>query len=360
VPQFSINLCQCLTCQTIQVRSPPDTSGIYRNYIYESSSSPDLDDHFAEYARFVKRLFPAGDKKVLEIGGNDGLLLRHLSKLGFSRLTCVDPSPQTAAIDLPGALIVNDFFSPRIVDQLADRSFDAIIANNCFSHIPRLLEIVKSCGELLSETGTLMVEVQSTLDLLEGVVFDYIYHEHYFYHTVTSFENLARMAGLELYSLSHVPTKGGSLRLLIGHPNKHRKDGTVDYWKYREHIAGVHTIRPWIAMSAYLAELSENIRKLASGRTKRLVGYGACATGVVLAKYMELDNTLSFIVDDNQKRQGLFSPGKAIPVLHPMELNDSSLCVVLAWRHASKIIPRLRQRGIKYVVPLPVIAHDYD
>ena len=84
------------------------------------------------------------------------------------------------------------------------------------------------------------MEVQSCLDLVEGVVFDYIYHEHYFYHSAQSFERLAKISGLELYHIDHVPTKGGSYRFLLGHPGCHLIDSSVDYWISRG--TGVFTV----------------------------------------------------------------------------------------------------------------------
>jgi SAM-dependent methyltransferase len=339
------------------VASPPDTSDIYRNYIYESSSSPDLLEHFSRYAEFVKDIAATTEKPVLEIGANDGLLLSQLVRVGFSRLVGIDPSPQTAGISLSGVQVVNDFFSEKTAKKLDPQSFSAIIANNCFSHIPQLTNVLSLCGELLEQSGTLIVEVQSTLDLIEGVIFDYVYHEHYFYHTATSFEVIARMSGLELYGIHHVSTKGGSYRLLLGHIGKHVRDGSVDYWKFREEVAQVHSRKPWVDMDVYLSTVKASLHRLISKSHGKIAAYGACATGTVFLKYMGLEGVIDFIVDDNPKRQGRFAPGTGIPVLPPSSCKDASLCLVLAWRHAQCIVPKLESLGISYIVPLPELTY---
>jgi 2-polyprenyl-3-methyl-5-hydroxy-6-metoxy-1,4-benzoquinol methylase len=354
VPTYSIDLRQCEKCQTIQVASPPDTSEIYRNYIYESRSSPDLELHFKEYAIFIKSLSIGADEDILEIGANDGLFLGKMSEAGFKNLLGIDPSPQTAKIQLPKVTIINDFFNSESTSSLKRSSFGLIVANNCFSHIPQLTSVISLCKEFLAKDGVLMVEVQSTLDLIENVVFDYIYHEHYFYHSATSFECVAGMASLELYDVRHVPTKGGSYRLLFGHPGEHKKNKSVDYWKYRESLAGIHTRRPWLMMVDYLNGIKVLLHEMLNKKDRHLSVYGASATGTVFLRYFELENLVDFIVDDNPIRQGLFSPGAAIPVLSPNQISKSDICLIAAWRHAKLIIPKILAAKRPYIIPLPV------
>jgi hypothetical protein len=356
VPRYSIDLAECEACTTIQIASPPDTSEIYRNYIYESSSSPDLKNHFSDFAKFLNEHFTT-DQKIVEIGANDGLLLKCLVDAGFQNLVGVDPSPQTALIDLPNTRIINDFFNEASVCSLIRGEIDAIVANNCFSHIPRLTEVMSLCERLLKKSGILFVEVQSTLELVEGVVFDYIYHEHYFYHTVSSMEKVAKLCGLELFNVQRVQTKGGSYRLQFGHTNIHPVSTSVAYWKYREELAGIHSPLTWFRLNEYLQSLKRSLTDLLGATDSTgLFGYGACATGTVLSKYIGFEEKLSAIVDDNLKRQGLFSPGTGTPVVSLSSVDPYQKCLVLAWRHSNLIAKKLQSKRIPYVIPLPYIC----
>ena len=339
--------------------SPPDTTTIYQNYIYESTSSPDLLQHFSSYSHFVSSIESSRDKPILEIGANDGLLISQLLKAGFQNIFAVDPSPQTASITLPGVTVINEFFSPSVANKLEANSFSIIIANNCFSHIPSLSSILSSCRDLLAHDGVLIVEVQSTLDLIQGVVFDYIYHEHFFYHTVFSFDLLTSISGLEIFSVEHVPTKGGSYRFLIGHPGSHQIDGSVSYWKYREEMASINTIVPWKKMYDYLLCTKQRLHQFISKSKSPLFGYGASATGTVFLRFMDIEGAIHSIVDDNIKRQGTFAPGSGLPVVSLSSLPSFQQSIILAWRHANLITPKLKLTGIPYLVPLPyMVVHD--
>ena len=108
------------------------------------------------------------ENKILEIGLNDGLLVRNLIKKGFKHIVGIDPSPQTGNLKIDGAEIINDFFSKGKIEDLRQyyHNYDIIISNNCFSHIPNLKEILESCRQLLSDEGLVVIEVQSLNDLL--------------------------------------------------------------------------------------------------------------------------------------------------------------------------------------------------
>ncbi len=354
IPSHDVNLKQCKTCETIQICSPPDTSKIYINYIYESSSSPDLSKHFEEYAEEIETEWENKKINILEIGANDGLLISHLLKKGYKSITAIDPSPQTKHLKLKDVRVINDFFEQKSFEEIENNSYNLIIANNCLSHIPHLTNCLSLCKKLLSTTGTLVVEVQSCLDLIEKVVFDYIYHEHYYYHTVNSFERITKLIGLEIYSVSHNPSKGGTYRFKIGKKGVHNRDHSVDYWKYREEISNVHTIKPWKLMEEYLEITKRKLNNYINNHSGDIVAYGASATGTVLLKYMNINKPFRCIIDDNPKRQGLFAPGSGIPIMSLESLRENDLCIVLAWRHKQYIIPKLEKLGIEYILPLPV------
>jgi SAM-dependent methyltransferase len=292
---------------------------------------------------------------ILEIGANDGLFLKALANFGFNNLTAVDPSPQTSLIRIPGVKVVNKFFNDETMSGFNDEAFDTIIANNCFSHIPNLTGVMGLCRKLLKPKGVLIVEVQSTLDLIEGAVFDYIYHEHYFYHTVSSFDNLAKISGLEIICIKHVPTKGGSYRFLLGHPGENAIDSSVKYWKYREEVCLVNSVETWLKLNDYLRYVRESLNHWIDGTDDSILGYGACATGTVFISYMGLEQKIQAIVDDNPKRQGLFAPGTGIPVISLEQAEGFRRCLVLAWRHGSLILPKLTNKGVTSFVPLPFV-----
>jgi len=356
VTRQTIDIRQCQDCNTVQIDKLVDIRAIYENYIYESSSSPDLLRHFAEYSEGLLARF-GNQGTVLEIGMNDGLLLKSLLNLGYEKLVGIDPSPQTKNLQNDKIKIVNDFFGQESTEELKliYQKFDLIIANNCFSHIPNLKNILAECKNILSDGGTIVVEVQSLLDLFENCIFDYIYHEHIFYHSATSFSKLLSYIGLEIYDIEHVSTKGGSYRFYISKVGDHAVSSSVEYWFYRERLAEIHNENTWQEFNAYLENVRVDLKNVLKGLEKNLVGYGASATGTVLMSFFGIEEMIYAIVDDNPKRQGRYSPGSAIPVVSNKDINPTSSFVILSWRHRNLILQKISSMSGKKVIPLPYV-----
>jgi hypothetical protein len=97
----------------------------------------------------------------------------------------------------------------------------------------------------------------------------------------------------------------------------------------------------------------------ARGRT--VAGYGASVGVTTLLYYFDMGQQLSFVVDDNPVRHGLFSPGQHIAVLDSDALYERKPddVLLLAWRYAAPIVSRhegFRQAGGRFIVPLPEIS----
>lgn len=354
VPRITIDISQCINCKTVQITQPISTSEIYLNYIYESSSSPDLNSHFNSYAESILRNFST-ENKILEIGLNDGLLVRNLIKKGFKHIVGIDPSPQTGNLKIDGAEIINDFFSKGKIEDLRQyyHNYDIIISNNCFSHIPNLKEILESCRQLLSDEGLLVIEVQSLNDLLIKCAFDYIYHEHIFYHSLTSIDILCGMVGLRVNDVKHTKVKGGSYRFFISKSESTREiSGNVNYFKYLERISNIHNSDCWVRMFQYLIDTKYKIQEYLQDE-ENVIGYGASATGTVLMRFFEIEDKIKYIVDDNYKRVGSFSPTTGIPVVAKENVQKNDLIFLTAWRHKNAIFNQIKHLPNRILLPMP-------
>lgn len=95
-----------------------------------------------------------------------------------------------------------------------------------------------------------------------------------------------------------------------------------------------------------------------------VVGYGASATTTTLLSYFCIYKYFEYLIDDNPKKIGLYSPGYHIPVFSSKILKDDppEVIVILAWRYKDIILKNLKILKKKYkikklsvIVPLPSI-----
>jgi len=59
---------------------------------------------------------------------------------------------------------------------------------------------------------------------------------------------------------------------------------------------------------------------------------------------LDLENEFDYLVDDNPRRAGNYSPGAGIPVKNVGELSNAECAVIiLAWRYEKSISPKISQ-----------------
>lgn len=86
-PSYPIDLFMCGQCGLAQITDIIDPDVLYGNYIYVTQSSPGLHAHFHAYAQnVVQRCQLAPGSRVMDLGSNDGTLLRSFKTLGMDVL----------------------------------------------------------------------------------------------------------------------------------------------------------------------------------------------------------------------------------------------------------------------------------
>src|SRR5207253_10871149 len=111
---------------------------------------------------------------VVEIGSNDGYLLRTFAEAGVPVLG-IDPAtgPAEAARRL-GIPTVEGFFDAEMACGLRSRGVtaDVLIANNVMAHVPDLGAMVEGIRLLRADDGVATIENPSVRDMLVGCHFD--------------------------------------------------------------------------------------------------------------------------------------------------------------------------------------------
>jgi hypothetical protein len=372
--RFPLDVVFCPRCGLVQLDHvvPPDI--MFRNYIYVSSTSRTMLTHFAAYAdEIVARFIDSPEDILLEMGSNDGCLLRKFQTHRV-RVLGIEPATNLAAIaNAAGIATVNDFFCEGTARDIRDRegAVKVIIGNNVLAHVENLHDLVAGLDVLLSPQGVAVFEVPYLVDLLRKAEFDTIYHEHLFYFSLRPLQRLFESRGMQIFDVKRLPVHGGSLRVYVSRAGTGveilpsvdcllalEKSERLDAFETYEDFAGrVEKMKQ--ELTALLHELK------ASGA--RIAGYGAPAKGNTLLNHFQIGTELiDFIVDLSPYKQGMYTPGKRIPVLAVGRLLEEQpdYVLLLAWNFAEEILDQQSEylnRGGKFIVPIPqprIIARD--
>jgi C-methyltransferase-like protein/methyltransferase family protein len=334
---------------------------MFRNYLYVSGTSDTIPAHFAAYAKDVAERFVPKDGLVVEIGSNDGTLLRAFDRSAV-RVLGVEPARNIATMaNAAGIPTLDEFFSEAIASEIAAKhgQASAIIGNNVVAHIDDLHGLMNGVTTLLDDRGVFVAEFPYLVDLLEKTAYDTIYHEHLSYFSVASVVDLASRHGLQLVDVRRVGVHGGSVRVFISRQGDQSPE--VRKLLALEETSGLRAGRPLAPFVDAVKRQRQDLKRvLGEIRSSRPVaGYGAPAKGNTMLNYCEIDRSvLDFIVDRSPLKHGLLTPGTHIPV-EPLERLASSGIrdtLLLAWNFADEILRQqaaYRAGGGRFIVPIP-------
>lgn len=361
---YPLVVVHCPVCSLVQLAWALSADEIFdEEYPYFSSYSDYLVKHAAEHAAaLIAELDLGPDSLVVEVGSNDGYLLQAFVDKGIPVLG-IDPSPgPVAAARERGVRTEQAFFGTAVAEDVVSRlgHADVVIANNVMAHVPDLNDVVRGFATLVGDHGVLTVENPSAVEMISHIEFDQIYHEHYCYFSCSSVRTLFARHGLTLFRVEDLPLHGGSLRWW-GSRSRPVEQSTTDHLA-DEASLGVTTATFYAGFAARVAQLQHELRGLLAGFKadgKSVAAYGAAAKGATLLTTTGIGReTIDFVVDRNEHKQGLFIPGARIPVL-PVETlleRQPDYVLLLAWNVAEEILAQqaeFRDRGGKFVVPGP-------
>lgn len=362
---FDLNTHACLDCGLIQIpnRIPDD---FFRHYLYIPSASATMHEHFSQLADDIKNKFiNNNDDLLVDIGCNDGLLLKASHDLGINTLG-IDPAENI--VDLArekGLEIYSEYFNPESALTVVNQYGKArvITTSNTFNHIDDLDGFMEGIRILLDDYGVFIIEVPRAIEYKNKLMFDNIYHEHLSVFSVKSLSDLLSRYNMEIFDLEYIDVQGGSMRVFVRWiiPDAaisgvleewlaiEKEIGLTDADMYRNYKADVDKIRD--ELLALLDEL------IAQG--KKIAGYSAPAKGNTLLNYYGIGtDRLPYLVDKNELKQGLYSPGMHIPVVSPEKIMEDKpdFLLILAWNFADEIMGQqdeYRNNGGKFILPIP-------
>ncbi len=358
----------CNECFLVQIDEYKNANEIFNNdYAYFSSYSTTWLNHSKNYVDMIsKKLNLNCDSFAIEIASNDGYLLQYFKEKNIPCLG-IEPATNTAKVAKEkGISTLTEYFTNLMAKKVANKfgKADLILGNNVFAHVPDINDFVKGLKELLKGSGTITLEFPHLLKLIENNQYDTIYHEHFWYFSVYSLQNVFRNHDLTIYNIEELPTHGGSLRLYL----KHFQNSFIPISKNVQDVINneiKHGINKLDYYQAFVNRVRKNkldileflIRQKKDG--KKIAAYGAAAKGNTFLNYCGIKNDLiDFVVDASPSKQNKLLPGSHIPVVSErvLHLENPDYVLIFPWNIKEEIfiqINYIKNWGGKFVVAIP-------
>ena len=299
---YPLEVNYCKKCHNCQLSVSVDPKKMFSNYLYTSSTSKIFRNHFVDAAKKYFKELKLNKKKslIIDVGSNDGVALKPFLDMGFKNVLGIEPAKNLAKLANKNKIkTFNGFLEKKNLKKIK-KNADLILASNVFAHSDKLKEMANCMLSLLSNKGTIIIEVQYLMNTLKDLTFDNIYHEHYNYWSLTSLVNFFNQFNAKIVKSECVDTHGGSLRIYIKKDKKAKVDKSVKKMLQEEEDFGIKKFKTYRDFGEKVYKIRENVRrniKKLKEKNKFIIGYGAPAKATTALNFFRISNEIDFIVE---------------------------------------------------------------
>jgi NDP-4-keto-2,6-dideoxyhexose 3-C-methyltransferase len=363
-PKAPLELVKCSNCGLVQLKHTIPRDSLYRHYWYRSGISETMRAALADITLKAYNIVrPLPGSIVIDIGCNDGTLLRSYPKNGLN-LVGFEPAANLLEDARKGTgWIFNDFFSADVYrKKFRDNQARIITSIAMFYDVENPNEFVQDGAKCLASDGIWVVQQNYLATMLEQNGFDNIGHEHLEYYSLGTMESLLNKHGLKIFDVETNQVNGGSFRTYICHKGSYAVTPRVHQMERYENELGLASSATYEAFAERIQKIKSVTRQFVADEVrdgKTVYVYGASNRGNTILQYYELDHSLiKKAADANPEKWGRKTVGTLIPIVSKEEArrDGPDYFLVLPHHFADEIRKEesayLRSGG-RLIVPLP-------
>jgi SAM-dependent methyltransferase len=365
-PQSPLELVRCSACGLLQLKHTFPRASLYTHYWYRSGISPTMRTALSDVSsKAVTIANPSAGEIVIDIGCNDGTLLRSYPKIGL-KLVGFEPATNLIPDASKGTdWIFNDFFNANTFRHKFPREKAKIITCVAmFYDLDKPNDFVKDIVECIAPNGVWVIQQNYLGTMLEKNGFDNIGHEHLEYYSLDTMEKLLSRHELEIFDVETNDVNGGSFRTYVAHRGAFDVQERVGHLRRKEEDMKLDSSRSYHSFAVRIRKIKSRLNKLvksevASGKTVYV--YGASNRGNTILQYCKLDHRLiKKATDANPDKWGRSTVGTGIPIVSKEEARKDKpdYFLVLPHHFLEEIKKEEKQyldAGGKLIVPLPEV-----
>ena len=361
-----LSLLVCEGCGLVQLADSFPADVLYGdNYGYRSGLNASMLQHLRRTANRLERLagLSAGDV-VLDIGANDGSLLRSYTTPGITRVG-IDPTiAKFHEFYDDETICVADFFNAANFDSVSSQRAKVVTSIAMFYDLEDPVAFARDISNSLTDDGLWHFEQSYMPWMLRSGAYDTICHEHLEYYSLTTIKRILDDAGMMIVDVATNAVNGGSIAVTAAKANGSWKPASIiPEWLLKEEERNrVHEVATWAAFADTVRSRQSDLLELLTALRdsgKKVMGLGASTKGNVLLQTSGItSDLLPYVGDVNPYKFGRFTPGTNIPIVSEADVlaMEPDYLLVLPWHFRETFMVTLEPflaRGGRLIFPLP-------
>ena len=360
-PIYPLVIDLCKKCKFIQSRiiTSPKNRYIELDYSYTSSNSNYAKSHWQNFANFLNKKISLKEKKIIEIGSNDGFLISILKDKGANVLG-IDASKFMVKLSNKNKInTIHSIFSFKQSSKIKKvyGKADVIIANNVFNHSNEPNNFLKGVDNLLNKNGIFIFEQPNFTVGASSLKFDQIYHEHVSYFTAKNIKSILTQNNFYIHHMNKNDYHGGSLRTIAFKKTSNLKKFDTKKLINEENNKKIYRIEFYKSMMKKIESKKKKLLvKINNLKEKKyvIVGVGAGAKANTFLTYYQLNNKIiDFLTDSSKFKQKKITPVTRILIKDDNEITKYKkiACIILSWNISNLIIQKIKKlnKRVKFI-----------
>ncbi len=352
-----LNLVYCKNCKLLQLEHSAPQEIMYKKfYWYRSGVTQTMKLALKDIFLTVKKMsiLKKGDS-ILDIGANDGTLLKYFKENGYITIGCEPAKNLTSELKKNCKHIIDDFWNIKNLNKILNKNKikkpKVITAIGMFYDLEDPSKFILDAANSLDDNGVFIAQLMCLDDMIKTNDLGNICHEHLEFYSFPSLKYLFEKNGLKIFKIEKNNINGGSYRIFC-------KKNIKKSISYKEKTS-LRDIKKFIQRVEFNKKKCLNFLNKCKTEGKKVYIYGASTKGNTLLQYYGIDSTMiNYASERSPEKWGKFTIGTGVKIISESKARklNPDYFFVMPYAFIKEFIKREKKwtkGGGKFILPYP-------
>ena len=352
-----LNLVYCKNCKLLQLQHSAPQEIMYKKfYWYRSGITNTMKNALKDIFLATKKMSILNkDDTILDIGANDGTLLKYFKKEKYITIGCEPAKNLTKFLRRNCDYVLSNFWNSKDLKKILIskkiKKPKLITAIGMFYDLEDPSKFIAEAAEVLDDNGIFIAQLMCLESMLKKNDLGNICHEHLEFYSYDSLKYLFEKNGLKIFKIEKNDVNGGSYRIFC----KKNISRSIVY-KEKTNL---------FRIKKFVQRIESNKKKcltfLTNAVKKGLIIfiYGASTKGNTLLQYYGINHKLiKFAAERSPEKWGKYTIGSGIRIISENKARklNPNYFFVMPYAFIKEFIKREKKwlkKGGKFILPYP-------
>ena len=352
-----LNLIYCNNCKLLQLEHSAPQEIMYKKfYWYRSGVTNTMKIALKDIFLKVKKMSVLKkNDTILDIGANDGTLLKYFKDDGFTTIGCEPAKNLTNELRKNSNYVIDNFWNFKYLSNILNkhklRKPKIITAIGMFYDLEDPSKFISDAAKSLHEDGIFIAQLMCLNSMIKENDLGNICHEHIEFYSYPSLKFLFEKNGFKIMKIEENEINGGSYRIFC---KKNIKKSIT----YQEKTS-LSDIKGFIKRVKKNKKNCLTFIKKCNSKREKIFLYGASTKGNTLLQYYGIDSKMiNFAVERSPEKWGKYTIGTGIKIISEKAARDLNpkYFFVMPYAFIKEFIIREKKwlkKGGKFILPYP-------